>query len=67
MSSTLNFSPEKLFKLKKLLPKLPPAEKRRVLDLLKVYETQVTQELGKTSFLDWLKSSSRSLLARKNG
>lgn len=55
MSSALNFSPEKLFKLKKLLPKLPPAEKRRVLDLLKVYETQVTQELGKTSFLDFIK------------
>jgi predicted phage terminase large subunit-like protein len=55
MSEALKISPEQIFKLKKLAPNLPLNEKKRVLDLLKTYETQVTQQLGRTSFLDFVR------------
>lgn len=55
MSAALKITPEQVFKLKRMLPKLPSDEKRRILDLLKVYENQVTQQLGRISFLDFVK------------
>lgn len=55
MGAALKITPEQVFKLKRILPKLPSDEKRRILDLLKVYETQVTQQLGRISFLDFVK------------
>ena len=33
---------------------LPDKEKRRVADLLKQYQNQITQRLGKDSFLDFI-------------
>ena len=55
MSEALKITPEQIFKLKKLAPTLPASEKRRVLELLKTYETQVMQQLGRSSFLDFVK------------
>ena len=45
---------ENLEKLKKALPNMPDKEKRRVADLLKQYQSQITQKLGKDSFLDFI-------------
>jgi predicted phage terminase large subunit-like protein len=55
MSETLKLTPEQLFKLRQALPKMPEKQKRRVLELLKTYDTQITQNLGKESFLDFVK------------
>ena len=48
-------TPEKLFKLREALPTMPDKQKRRVLELMKQYQTQMTQEIGKDSFLDFVK------------
>ena len=48
-------TPEQLFKLKTALPNMPDKQKRRVLELMKQYEAQMTQNLGKESFLDFVK------------
>ena len=45
---------ENLQKLKIALPTMPEKEKRRVADLLKQYQNQITQRLGKDSFLDFI-------------
>ena len=37
-------TPEKLFKLREALPTMPDKQKRRVLELMKQYQTQMTQE-----------------------
>ena len=50
----LQLTPESLEKLKIALPSMPEKEKRRVADLLKQYQTQITQKLGKDSFLDFI-------------
>lgn len=55
MSETLKLTPEQLFKLRNALPTMPEKQKRRVLELLKAYDTQITQNLGKESFLDFVK------------
>ena len=54
MSEVLKLTPEQLFKLRQALPKMPDKQKRRVLELLKTYDTQITQNLGKESFLDFI-------------
>jgi len=47
-------TPEALFKLRQALPAMPDKQKRRTLDLLKQYDAQMTQTLGKESFLDFI-------------
>jgi predicted phage terminase large subunit-like protein len=55
MSEVLKLTPEQLFKLREALPTMPDKQKRRVLELLKTYDTQITQNLGRESFLDFVK------------
>ena len=50
----LQITSENIQKLKKALPTLPEKEKRRVAELLKTYQQQVTQAKGKDSFLDFI-------------
>ena len=50
----LQLTPKNLEKLKSALPTMPEKEKRRVAELLKQYQTQITQRLGKDSFLDFI-------------
>jgi hypothetical protein len=45
---------ENIKKLKLALPKMPDKEKRRVAELLKTYQNQLTQAKGKDSFLDFI-------------
>lgn len=52
---TQNLTPEKIFKLRQSLPSMPDRQRRRVLELLKTYDAQITQNLGKESFLDFVK------------
>jgi len=52
MNQTL--TPEALFKLRQALPGMPDKKKRRTLELLKTYDAQMTQSLGKESFLDFI-------------
>lgn len=47
-------TPESLQKLKLALPNMPDKDKRRVAELLKQYQNQITQKLGKDSFLDFI-------------
>ena len=51
----MKLSQEQLFKIREMLPFMPDKEKRRTLELLKTYDTQITQILGKDSFLDFIK------------
>jgi predicted phage terminase large subunit-like protein len=46
---------EQLFKIRQMLPYMPDKEKRRTLELLKTYDNQITQVIGKDSFLDFIK------------
>ena len=55
MSETIKLTQEQLFKLRLAAPTLPDKQKRRVLELLKSYDSQITQSLGKESFLDFVK------------
>ena len=55
MSEAVKLTQEQLFKLRHALPTMPEKQKRRVLELLKTYDTQITQNLGKESFLDFVK------------
>ena len=50
-----NLTPEQLFKLRQALPAMPDKQKRRTLELLKTYDAQMTQNLSKESFLDFVK------------
>ena len=47
-------TPEQLFQLRQALPYLPDKEKRRNLELLKTYDTFITQDMSKESFLDFI-------------
>jgi len=47
-------TPDQLFKLRQSLPTMPDKQKRRVLELMKEYQTQMTQAIGKDSFLDFI-------------
>jgi hypothetical protein len=55
MNQTL--TPEALFKLRQALPGMPDKRRRRTLELLKTYDAQMTQSLGKESFLDFINHS----------
>jgi predicted phage terminase large subunit-like protein len=48
-------TPAQLAKLKQALPTMPDAQKRRVLELMKEYQAQMTQVIGKDSFLDFVR------------
>jgi predicted phage terminase large subunit-like protein len=48
-------TPAQLAKLKQALPTMPETQKRRVLELMKEYQTQMTQVIGKDSFLDFVR------------
>ena len=51
----LKLTAEQLFKLRQALPKMPPDKKRKAKALLEQYDTYLTQEIGKMSFLDFVK------------
>lgn len=55
MSEAVKLTQEQLFKLRNALPTMPDKQKRRVLELLKTYDAQITQNLSKESFLDFVK------------
>ena len=55
MTGLPQLSPEQLFKLRQALPTMPEKQKRRTLELLKTYDAQITQNLSKDSFLDFVK------------
>ena len=55
MTEAIKLTPEQLFKLRQALPTMPDKQKRRVLELLKTYDTQITQNLGRESFLDFVR------------
>ena len=50
-----SLTPEQLFKLRQAVPTMPEKQKRRTLELLKTYDAQMTQDLSKESFLDFVK------------
>jgi hypothetical protein len=54
MSAQPVLGPQELERLKTAVPGLPEKEKRRVLELLKTYQTEKTKALGKDSFLDFI-------------
>jgi len=49
-----NITQQDIQRLKTALPTLPDKQKRKVAELLKQYQTQMTQQLGKDSFLDFI-------------
>ena len=55
MTALPQLSPEQLFTLRAALPTMPEKQKRRTLELLKTYDAQMTQNLSKESFLDFVK------------
>jgi predicted phage terminase large subunit-like protein len=52
MSQTL--TPEAIFKLRQAMPAMPDKQRRRTLELLKRYDANMTQDMGKESFLDFI-------------
>ena len=54
MRKLLKLTPADLQTLKSALPNMPDKQKRNVAQLLKQYSTQITQILGKDSFLDYI-------------
>lgn len=54
MATSLNLTPEDLFKIRLALPHMPDEQKRRTAELLKHYEVQMAQILGQKSFLDFI-------------
>ena len=54
-SETLKLSSADLNRLRTALPTMPEKQKRRTAELLKQYKQEMTRELGKESFLDFVK------------
>ena len=52
---TLKLSAAELNKLRAALPTMPEKQKRRTAELLKKYKEEVTREISKESFLDFVK------------
>ena len=50
-----NLTAEDIFRLKEALPTMPDKQKRRVAELLKRYQSEVAQKMGRESFLDFVK------------
>ena len=53
--TAINITPEQLFKIRQALPTMPDKQKRKTLELLRQYQIQITQSVGKDSFLDFVK------------
>ena len=49
----MSLTPEKVIEIKKLLPTMSEEGKRRTLDLLKTWEAEKIQVVGKDSLLDF--------------
>ena len=47
-------TPNDLQRLKSALPTMPDKQKRRTLELLKTYQTEITKQQGRDSFLDFI-------------
>ena len=47
-------TPQDLQRLKTALPTMPDKQKRRTLELLKTYQTEITKQKGRDSFLDFI-------------
>lgn len=54
MTDAIRLTPEQLLKLRDAVPTMPEKQKRRVLELLKSYDMQITQNLGKENLLDFI-------------
>ena len=52
---TLKLSPAEINRLRAALPTMPEKQKRRTAELLKKYKEEVTREISKDSFLDFVK------------
>ena len=52
---TGQLTPADLARLKTALPSMPDQQKRRTAELLKKYQSEVVKEVGKKSFLDFIK------------
>jgi predicted phage terminase large subunit-like protein len=52
---SIKLTPEAINKLRAALPMMPEKQKRRTAELLKHYKQEVTREIGKESFLDFVK------------
>ena len=55
MSGTPAITPAAILKLKNALPMMPDKQKRRTLELLKQYQTEKVKQLGRSSFIDFIK------------
>lgn len=53
--ANIQLTAEDLFKLRQALPTMPEKQKRETARLLKEYEAFITQQVGKDSFLDFIK------------
>jgi len=53
--ANIQLTAEDLFKLRQALPTMPEKQKRETAKLLKEYEAFITQQVGKESFLDFIK------------
>jgi predicted phage terminase large subunit-like protein len=49
-----SLTPEAIFKLRQAMPSMPDKKRRRTLELLKRYDANITQDMGKESFLDFI-------------
>ena len=54
MSAQPKLTAQDVQKIKNALPTLPDKEKRKVAELLKTYNSEITKNLGKNSFLDFI-------------
>ena len=51
----MNLTPESILRLKNALPLMQEKDKRRTVELLKKYEEELIKEVGKKSFLDFVR------------
>lgn len=51
----MNLTPESILRLKNALPLMQEKDKRRTVELLKKYEEELVKEVGKKSFLDFVR------------
>ena len=54
MTSRLKLTAQDIASLENALPTMPEKQKRRTVELLKQYKTEVTKEIGSRSFLDFV-------------
>ena len=54
MSAQRKLTKKDIEELEKAVPGMPPDKKRRTLQLIKTYKSEITQEDGKENFLDFI-------------